>query len=88
MLYVEFAAVTDCEDITAEGRTGAVLCIKGDGRYDITNDLFGDLQPREMSVSYETTEGVRQQRRNVFGSGNVVIGHRSISYVVRERLDQ
>jgi hypothetical protein len=88
LLYVEFAAVIDCEDIADEGRTDAVLRIDGSGRYDIKSDLCGDLQPLELSVSYENTEGVREQRRNVFASANAVMGHRSISYVVREKLDQ
>lgn len=89
MLYVEFAAIIDCEDIAGEGRTGAAVRIQGDGRYDIANNLFSDLQPLELSVSYENIEGVREQRRNVFARVNAaVMGHRSISYDVREKLAQ
>lgn len=86
-LYVEFAADVDCQDIATQGRTGAILRIEGDGRYYMDNNLFSDLQPRELSVSYETPEGVKEERRTVFANANIVLGSRSISNVVRERLD-
>jgi len=88
ILYVEFAADIDCQDIADGGRTGAVLRVTGDGRYDVSNNLFSNLQPHELSVAYETTEGVREQSRSIFASAHSVIGHRIISNTIRERLSQ
>lgn len=86
-LYVEFALDSACEDETSEGRTDAVLRIEGDGLYRVGSRAFSDLRPREMSVSFSTPEGARERRASAFASAHVVIGHRTVTNVVRERLD-
>jgi PIN domain len=87
MLFVEFTGTIDCQDTSGEGRTQAVLRVKGNGRYDAASQAFADLQPDELSISYETAGGEREHRRTVFASANAVMGHRSITNVVREQLE-
>ncbi len=86
-LYVDFAAEVDCEDVIDDGRTGAVLGIEGDGRYDVNGETLSAMQLRELSVSYFKPDGTQEQRRSMFASAHVVIGHRPVTNFVRERLD-
>lgn len=86
-LYIEFGLHSGCEDETSEGRTDAVLRIEGDGLYHVGSRTFTDLRPREMSVSFSTPGGARERRASMFASAHAVLGHRSVTNVVRERLD-
>lgn len=86
-LYIEFGLISECEDESSERRTRAILRIEGDGTYHLGNRIFSNLHPRELVVSFSTPEGERERRSSAFASAHVVIGHRTVTNVVRERLD-
>ena len=86
-LYLEFGLDSGCEDETSEGRTDVTLRIEGDGLLHVGSRAFSNLRPREMSISFSTPEGARERRASMFASAHVVLGHRSVTNVVRERLD-
>jgi hypothetical protein len=88
VLYLEFGEDLDCQDVSNEGRTDAVLRLQGDGRYDLATQSFSDLRPHELSVSYLSASGEREQKRNVYlYAEGIVIGHQSVSNVIREKLE-
>jgi hypothetical protein len=86
-LYVDFIAWADCEDIKGEGRTNAVLQITGDGLYLLADKKLENVQPRELSITYTSPNGVSEKLGSAFMTAHSVMGHRIVTNIVRERLD-
>jgi hypothetical protein len=88
VLYLEFSLAYSCTDIRGEGRTDAVLLLKGDGSYNPTTGAFSDLRNFGEHLKYRLPDGSEQENRNdvLFGAG-IVLGHKEISSVVRYKLN-
>ena len=88
ILFLEFSMAYVCSDIRGEGRTSAILRLKGDGSYDLRNGGFVDLRNFGEHLSYRMPDGTEQENRNIvmFAAG-LVLGHKDVSNVVRYKLD-
>ena len=86
-LYTDFIAKVDCEDINGEGRTDAVLEITGDALYILKDKTLAEVQPRELSITYTSPGGTEEKITSAFASGNIFMGHRLVTNIVRERID-
>jgi hypothetical protein len=88
MLFLEFSMGYACTDIRGEGRTDAVLLLKGDGSYMPTTGTFSDLRNFGEHLKYRMPDGSERENRNhvIFAAG-LVLGHKEISSVVRYKLN-
>jgi hypothetical protein len=87
-LYVEFEIVYSCEDLTDDNRFDAKLILKGDCYYVPMEQKCEDIRNYGEELLYKTKEGEEKSNRNVVLFANsIVIGHKSIEYSVRHRLD-
>jgi len=86
-LYVEFVAEAYCEDATGEGRMNSVLQITADGLYLLNGKTMSNVQIRELVITYTGPDGRSDETKSVFGSVNIVMGHRIVTNEVREPLD-
>lgn len=64
VLFIEFSIVYECKDIPGEGRTEAVLLLKGDGSYLHTTGAFSDLRNFGEHLKYRMQDGSEQENRN------------------------
>ncbi len=87
VLFLEFAMTFECNDIRGDGRTDAVLMLRGDGSYTTTNEGFSDLRNFGEHLKFRLRDGNEGETRNavVFAAG-IVLGHKEVSNVVRYRL--
>lgn len=87
-LFLEFSMTYFCTDIHGEGRTDAVLSLKGDGSYMPTNGSFVDLRNFGEHLKFRMPDGSdRENRNHVIFAGGLVLGHREVSSIVRYKLD-
>lgn len=87
-LFLEFSMAYSCADIRGEGRTDAVLSLKGDGSYVPPTGTFADLRNFGEHLKYRMPDGSdRVNRNHVIFAGGIVLGHKEISSVVRYKLD-
>ena len=77
-----------CSDARGEGRTDAVLTLKGDGTFSPATGRFTDLRNFGEHLSYRTAEGEEEKRNVVVLAGTIVVGHREISHVTRYKLEE
>ena len=87
-LFIEFEISYGCEDAKGEGRTDAVLLLKGDGYYLLEKKEFLELRNRGEELSFYDEGEERKTVNHVLLVGNIVIGHRSVEHSVRYRIDQ
>ncbi|MGD0383526.1 MAG: PIN domain-containing protein [Thermoguttaceae bacterium] len=90
LLFLEFSITYECTDIRGEGRTDALLLLKGDGSYNPTNGQFTELQNfyEHLRFSYRMPDGTEKETRmNVLCAGTAVDGHREVSSEIRYKLD-
>lgn len=87
-LFLEFSMAYPCTDISGEGRTDAVLSLKGDGSYTPTTGTFADLRNFGEHLKYRMPDGSdRENRNHVIFAGGLVLGHKEVSSIVRYKLD-
>jgi len=88
VLYGEFAAEFNCEDATGEGRTDATLRLEGNGSYSHANNSFSNLRATELSIPYVTREGEQEEKRYYYlYAEGAAFGHRTVTHVVRKKLE-
>jgi len=77
-----------CTDVRGEGRTDAVLRLKGDGSYSPTAGRFTELRNFGEHLLYRMPDGTERENRNavIFAAG-LVLGHKEVSNVIRYKLD-
>jgi hypothetical protein len=86
-LFVEFSLAFPCEDASRGGRVDAVLTVAGDGQYQVVKQEFLGLNPTDLSITYKTTDGVEERRRDAYARGEtLIIGTRTVYHQVREPL--
>ena len=77
-----------CVDARSEGRTDAILQLKGDGSYDPTTGRFTELRNFGEHLSYRMPDGTKSENQNrVIYAIGAVIGHKEVSNVTRYKLD-
>jgi hypothetical protein len=87
-LYSEFSISYHCEDLMCDGRTDAVLLLKGDCTYLVRNKELSGLRNHGEELSFKTKDGEEKLQRNVvLYAGIGVIGHRIVEHTVKYKLD-
>ena len=88
VLFLEFSMAYSCRDIRDEGRTDAVLLLRGDGSYMSTTARFSELRNFGEHLKYRMPDGNEGENRNaVIYAAGMVIGHKEVTNVVRYKLD-
>jgi hypothetical protein len=89
VLFLDFQMDIQCDDLRAEGRTNAVLHLKGDGSYLPTSGKFRNLRNFGEHLSFRLADGTESEMQNVVCHiDGLVLGHREVSNVVRYALPQ
>lgn len=83
-LFFDFTLELQCVEVRDEGRTDAVLRLKGDGSYVPETKTFLNLRNFGEHLTFQMPDGTKGEMRNavVYAQG-AVIGHKEISSVVR-----
>jgi hypothetical protein len=88
VVFIEFSMDYGCADIRGDGRTDAVLTLKGDSAYVPAMAEFRDLRNFGETLAYRMADGTEKVNRNqVAFMAGIVLGHREVSSETRYRLD-
>ena len=87
-LYAEFSISYQCEDLTLNERSKAVLRLKGDCIYLVEEREFEALRNHGEELSFKTKEGEDKNLRNVVVFANsLIIGHKTVEHTIKYKLD-
>jgi hypothetical protein len=86
VLYFKYRITSPCEDVSGAGRTGVLLLLDGDGSLRLEGPELVDLRTGGETISFKNPDGTAQKLRNVYLSGNIALGHRTIRHSVRHPL--
>ncbi len=87
-LYAEFSISYQCEDLTVDERSDAVLRLKGDCTYLVEEKQFEALRNHGEELSFKTKDGEDKIQRNVvIFADSLVIGHKTVEHTIKYRLD-
>jgi PIN domain len=87
-LYTEFRIFHRCEDLLSDGRSDAILLLKGDCTYLVDEKLFSTFRNHGEELSYKTKEGEeKSQLIGVLCADDAVVGHRFIEHSIKYKLD-
>lgn len=86
-LFLDFSMAISCSDAREEGRTNALLNLKGDGLYSPTERAYSALRNFGEHLAWVNADGTPQETRNhhLYASG-IVIGHREVTHEIRYAL--
>jgi hypothetical protein len=87
-LYAEFTITFQCEDLTSDGRSDAVLALRGDCTYLIEEKQFLGLRNYGEELSFKAKDGEDKNLFNIvlFADG-IVIGHKTVEHSVKFKVD-
>lgn len=85
-LFIEFEIAFNCNDITDENRTNAILTLKGDAKFHVEAQKFSEFRNLGETLDYIDSDGEQQQNNTYIMVGNVVIGHRTVEHIVRHKI--
>jgi hypothetical protein len=87
LLFFDFAIEIQCVDSRGEGRTEALLRLKGDGSFVPAAEAFLNLRNFGEHLTFQMPDGTKEEMRNaVIYADGLVLGHREVSSVVRYAL--
>jgi hypothetical protein len=87
-LYAEFSITYQCEDLTSDGRSDAVLILNGDCTYLVQESLFEAFRNHGEELQFKTKDGEEKSLHNyVLFANSIVIGHKTIEHTIRHKLD-
>jgi hypothetical protein len=87
VLFLEFAIAFRCNDISGVERGDGMLEIRGDGFYNSDTHVFSRLGELGTELRFRDVDGSEQLRRNIaMRAAGIVLGHRDVSHVVRNKL--
>lgn len=87
-LYAEFCISYICEDLSQDGRSKAVLLLKGAGTYLVTEEKFSDFRSHGEELSFVTIEGEEKCHRNGYAyCDGIILGHKTVEHVVKFKID-
>jgi len=87
-LYAEFSISYQCEDLTPDERSKAILHLKGDCTYLVEEKQFEALRNHGEELSFKTKDGEDKKQRNVVLFANsIVIGHKTVEHTIKYKLD-
>ena len=83
---MKYAIEIPCVDTTAGDRAGIRLLLEGSGNLRPSVPELLDVLAGEEGLNFTNSDGTPGQLRNVYASAHIVLGHRTISYAVRQQL--
>lgn len=87
VLYIEFTIDTPCSDLSDQGRTKAVLHLKGSGSYSVESGKYDNIRITGQELDFLLADGTtRQSAKIIIGAASIVIGHRDVVHTVRYQL--
>lgn len=87
-LYTEFVISYNCEDLTPDRRSKAVLILKGDCTYLVRENQFEAFRNHGEELAFKTKDGEDKSLRNVtIFVDSIVIGHKIVEHEVKYKLD-
>ena len=86
-LYIKFDLQFDCKDIREEERNDAQLILNGDGYYNTKTSEFQNLKNQGEELSFVDNSEERKKISNIYLSGNVVIGHKTVEHLIRYEIN-
>jgi hypothetical protein len=86
LLYFTYEITVPCIDLKGDGRTDISLTMTGNGTLRLDPPDVVELHTGEETLRFSAPDGTAGQNRNVYLSGNIVIGHRTVSHSVRHRI--
>lgn len=82
-LYIDFRITYECNDVRSDGRSKALLILKGDAFYSPNNKEFSELRNHGEELSFDDGGEERKSINNVLMVGNIVLGHRNVEHTIR-----
>ena len=87
-LYAEFRISYQCEDLTDDERSDAVLHLKGDCAYMVEEKQFEALRNHGEELLFKSKDGEEKNQQNVVVFvDSLVIGHKTVEHTVKYKLD-
>ena len=86
VLYMKYAIRIPCLDTTAGDRADIRLVLEGSGNIRPSVPELLDLRVGEEGLYFTNPDGTPSQLKNVYASAHIVLGHRTITYSVRNQL--
>jgi hypothetical protein len=87
-LYAEFVITYQCEDLTDDERSDAVLLLKGDCTYMVKEEQFEALRNHGEELLFKTKDGEDKSQKNVVVFvDSLVIGHKTVEHTVKYKLE-
>jgi len=88
-LYIEFSISYQCEDLSADERSDAVLILKGDGTYLSAEEQFEALRNCGEELLFKTKNGEDKSYRNVMIRASCgVIGHKTVKRTIKYKIEE
>lgn len=88
-LYAEFVISYQCEDLTDDERSNAVLILKGDCIYMVKEGQFESLRNYGEELSFQSKDGEAKSQKNVvLFAASFVIGHKTVEHTIKYKLDR
>jgi PIN domain len=86
-LYAEFSISYQCEDLSMDERSDALLRLKGDCTYLVEEKEFEALRNHGEELSFKTKYGENKILRNVvIFAASFIIGHKTIENTIKYKL--
>lgn len=82
-LYIKFDLQFTCKDFRDEERNDAQLLLSGDGYYDTKTSEFQNLRSQGEELSFVDNHEDRKKIRNIYASGSLVLGHKTVEHSIR-----
>lgn len=87
-LYSEFSISYQCEDLTADERSCAVLNLQGDCTYLVMEKQFEAFRNYGEELLFKTKDGEDKRQRNVvLFADSIVIGHKTVEHSIKYKID-
>lgn len=87
VLFLEFSMSFSSTDVRGEGRSDAVLLLRGDASYTPAAEAFSEIRNFGEHLKYRLPDGSEGESRNaIIYAAGIALGHRQVSNVVRYRL--
>lgn len=85
-LYIEFCITYKCPDETGQERSNATLMLKGSGSYETDRQEFEKISFSNIRLQHIDDEGQEHNKGNVYLSGHLVFGHKTVKHTIKRPL--
>jgi hypothetical protein len=88
-LFLEYSINLSCTNVRGDGRSSALLYLKGDGTFDPATLTYDSLRNFGEQLTFTDVDGSEKNIRHavLFGA-SIVLGHREVSSTIRHLIDE